>query len=99
MNTHLASQCYVGIAHMRCATPAQRYANVPESGPETVISSLLLFTVTMAKVSPHRKQGEHFKRHTDSNKKLIGILAYPYFTTTTKKDFARRICLNGKICR
>ena len=29
----LASQCYVGVAHMRCATPAQRYANVPESGP------------------------------------------------------------------
>ena len=30
VNTVLASLCYVGVAHMRCATPAQRYAAVRE---------------------------------------------------------------------
>ena len=36
MNTVLASLCYVGVAHMGCATPAQRYADLCESGPQCV---------------------------------------------------------------
>ena len=41
VNTVLASLCYVGVAHMRCATPAQRYAVVRESGPICVFSFIL----------------------------------------------------------